>query len=410
LRVTRDWFHVQTNNNSNRESKDFRVLVMTPTGRDSALICQLLDRVRLPCQSCNSWEDLLTEIRSGAGSIIIAEEALTAPMIDILSGVMRDQPAWSDFPLLLLTVAGAVSTSSLRRLDMQKPLGNVLLLERPIRPETLVSTVQSALRARGRQYQLRDQLLQQQQAEEALRKSEKLAVAGRIAASIAHEINNPLESVTNLVYLSSSSDRLPDIRQYLATAQQELARVSAIATHTLRFYREPNGPGPVNVADVLDSVLLLFCSRLTTANVKVQKQCEQVPAIMGLPGELRQLFANLIGNALDAMRGGGTLTLRLRTACEFTNGRRAGVRVVIADTGQGISSDKKGKIFEPFFTTKGQTGTGLGLWISSEIIQKHRGTVRVKSRVYPQKSGTVFSIFLPDDSFTAGSNPVRATG
>jgi two-component system CheB/CheR fusion protein len=137
---------------------------------------------------------------------------------------------------------------------------------------------------------------------------------------------------------------------------------------------------------------------LNYANVIVEKHCERVPCIIGLAGELRQLFANLVGNALDAMRGGGTLTLRVHRGYEWTNGRRSGVRVIIADTGQGISADKKAKIFEPFFTTKGQTGTGLGLWISSEIIQKHQGTVQVKSRVQPEKSGTVFSIFLPEKS------------
>ncbi|MGZ4814047.1 MAG: sensor histidine kinase, partial [Terriglobales bacterium] len=378
---------------SNPDSREYRVLVMTPTGRDGRLICELLDRVSIPCQNCESWERLLSEIRSGAGAVIIAEEALTPALIETLSGLIKDQPPWSDFPLLLLTVAGAVSTSSLRRLEMQKPLGNVLLLERPIRPETLVSTVRGALRARRRQYQIREQLHQQQQAEEALRKSEKLAIAGRMAASIAHEINNPLESVTNLVYLSATSEHLHDIRSYLETAQQELARVSAITTHTLRFYREPAGPGPVNVTEILDSVLLLFCSRLNYANVTVDRCCEQVPSIVGLAGELRQVFANLVGNALDAMRSGGTLKVRVRSASELNNGRRSGVRVIIADTGQGISPDKQAKIFEPFFTTKGQTGTGLGLWISSEIIQKHRGTVRLKSSVRPKRSGTVFSIF-----------------
>ena len=221
-----------------------------------------------------------------------------------------------------------------------------------------------------------------------------------MAASIAHEINNPLAAVTNLVYLSSTSERLPEIKKYLATAQQELERVSAITTHTLRFYREPAGPTPVNVIEVLDSVLLLFCSRLNDANITVEKHLDNIKPIIGLAGELRQLFANLIGNALDAMRGGGTLTLRVRGGSELNNGRRDGVRVLIADTGYGISADQKAKIFEPFFTTKGQTGTGLGLWISSEIVQKHGGTVRVKSQVPPKKSGTVFSIFLPANSFS----------
>jgi signal transduction histidine kinase len=333
----------------------------------------------------------------GAGSIIITEEALTPDIVGTLSQVIRDQPTWSDFPVLLLTLAGAVTLSSLRRRELQKPLGNVLLLERPIRPETLVSTVQSALRARKRQYQLRDQLQQQAEAENALRKSEKLAVAGRMAASIAHEINNPLESVTNLIYLSSTSERMADIKTFLATAEREIARVSAITAHTLRFHREPAGPVPVKVAELLDSVLTLFHSRLCQANIAVKKECGTVTPILGLEGELRQLFANLVGNALDAMGKGGTLTLRLRNVVS-NNGHGAGVRVTVADTGHGIAPEMKPKLFEPFFTTKGQTGTGLGLWISSEIVQKHKGSIRVRSSVRPQRSGTVFSVFLPASS------------
>jgi signal transduction histidine kinase len=340
---------------------------------------------------------------------VIAEEALHPDVVETLSTLIKEQPAWSDFPLLLLTIAGAVSATSLRRLELQKPLGNVLLLERPIRPETLVSTVRSALRARRRQYQIREQLQQRQQAEEALRKSEKLAVAGRMAASIAHEINNPLEAITNLVYLSSHSDCIPDIRAYLATAQQELQRVSAITAHTLRFYREPAGPAPVNIIEIVDSVLMLFSSRLGYANIEIQKDYKRAAPIVGSAGELRQLFANLIGNALDAMRSGGKLKLRIRNASDWGNGRRAGVRVLIADTGHGISPERKSKIFEAFFTTKGQTGTGLGLWISSEIVHKHQGSIRMKSQVGPAQSGTVFSVFLPAISSRATSEHLVAS-
>jgi signal transduction histidine kinase len=377
---------------------------MTPIGRDGSLICQLLRRVDIACEECTDFELLAGRIRAGAGAVILAEEALGRDLVTRLSEVIKEQPPWSDFPLLLLTLAGAVSPSSLRRLELQKPLGNVLLLERPIRPETLVSAVRGALRARHRQYQISDQLQQQRQSEEALRKSEKLAIAGRMAASIAHEINNPLESVINLVYLSSTSESLPDVRKYLATAQQELARVSAITAHTLRFYREPAGPGPVNMNDVLDSVLLLFCSRLNHANIDVQRESDEVPQIVGLAGELRQVVANLIGNAVDAMRNGGRLLLRVRSACDPADRHRRGVRIVIADTGQGISANHRAKIFEPFFTTKGQTGTGLGLWITSEIIQKHQGTIRVKSRVAPGRSGTVFSMFIPEISTASGTH------
>lgn len=371
------------------------MLVIATTGRDAILICSLLGRVGISCTKCDSWEDLFSQIDLGAGAVIVAEEALTPGALESFSQIIKRQPPWSDFPLLLLTSAGAVSATTLRRLDMREPLGNVHLLERPVRPETLVSAIQSALRARRRQYEIRDNLQRQQMAEKALRESEKLAVAGRMAASIAHEINNPLAAITNLLYLCSTANSMPDIKNYLEMAQQEMARVTAITNHTLQFYRHVAHPAPVKITEVLDSVLVLFHSRLNHAGIKIEKHYQDTAPVMGLSGELRQLLANLIGNALDAMRSGGKLTVRAHNAQEFSNGNRQGVRVVIADTGAGISPEMKSRIFDAFVTTKGQTGTGLGLWISADIIQKHSGTVRVKSCATPGKSGTVFSIFLP---------------
>lgn len=371
------------------------MLVIATTGRDGILVCEVLRRVGIASSRCNSWKELFDQIDLGAGVVIAAEEALTTEALKRLSQIIQHQPPWSDFPLLLLTSAGAVNASTQRWRSLRDPLGNVHLLERPLRPETLISSVQSALRARRRQYQIRDHLLQQQMAERALRDSEKLAVAGRMAASIAHEINNPLAAITNLLYLSSTAKDPAAIKRYLAMAQQEMARVTAITSHTLQFYRHSAKPAPVKLTDVLDSVLVLFQSRLSHANIEVKKDYKKVAPVLGLSGELRQLLANLIGNALDAMRSGGRLTVRAHNAREFGGGARQGVRIVIADTGAGINPEMKSRIFDAFFTTKGQTGTGLGLWISSDIIQKHSGTVRVKSCVTPGRSGTVFSIFLP---------------
>ncbi|HZD93184.1 MAG TPA: ATP-binding protein, partial [Candidatus Sulfotelmatobacter sp.] len=357
------------------------MLVIATIGRDAILICNVLGRVGISCAKCDSWEDLFAQIDFRAGAVIVAEEALTPGALEEFSQIIKRQPPWSDFPLLLLTTAGAVSTTTQRRRNMREPLGNVHLLERPVRPETLVSAVLSALRARRRQYEIRDNLQRQQAAEKALRESEKLAVAGRMAASIAHEINNPLAAITNLLYLCSTANSMLDVKNYLQIAQQEMARVTAITTHTLTFYRHAARPAPVKITGVLDSVLVLFHSRLNHAGIKVQKDYHDTEPVMGLSGELRQLLANLIANALDAMRSGGKLTVRVHNAQEFGNGARQGVRVVIADTGAGINPEMKSRIFDPFFTTKGQTGTGLGLWISAEIIQKHSGTVRVKSCV-----------------------------
>ncbi|SEG15376.1 PAS domain S-box-containing protein [Bryocella elongata] len=236
--------------------------------------------------------------------------------------------------------------------------------------------------------------------EEALRKTEKLAAAGRLAASVAHEVNNPLEAVTNLLYLLSLHEPLDaEAQEYIATAQSELARVSEITQQTLRFYRQSTSPRQTSVGEVLDSLLTLYKSRLAALNIVVEKKYRGTPEVFGYAGEMRQLFANLVGNALDAMSRGGRLTLSVRRG----SGRRndgvwcEGVCVSVADTGEGIAEDALQRIFEPFFTTKDATGTGLGLWVSAEIIAKHSGTVRVRSR-RGVNSGTIFVVFFPDDS------------
>ncbi|HXB61659.1 MAG TPA: ATP-binding protein [Acidobacteriaceae bacterium] len=240
---------------------------------------------------------------------------------------------------------------------------------------------------------------QRRLSEDALRKTEKLAAAGRLAASIAHEINNPLEAVTNLLYLLHNHPSLDtEARQYSEMAQSELSRVSQITQQTLRFYRQSTQPTPCNLAEILDSVLLLHNARIHGANVVVLREYMPVVDLRCFGGELRQLFANLIGNAIEAIpRGGGRLRLRVRPEqAWFGEQRVAGVRVTIADTGSGMTAEVRRRIFEPFFTTKEATGTGLGLWVSEEIVMKHAGALHVRSRT-EAPSGTVFSIFFPYD-------------
>jgi signal transduction histidine kinase len=378
-------------------SDELRVLVIAPSGRDAELICKVLTNAGITCDPCTDVDDAQAQLTFPTGAMILAEEALNAALVQRFKQLTHEQPSWSDFPLVLLTFAGSVSISTQKSSELRGPLGNILLLERPIRPETLISTVQIALRSRTRQYQVRDQLEKQRLAEGALRQSEKLAVAGRLAASIAHEINNPLEAVTNLLYLIQTSESMPDIKQYADMASEELARVSEIASHTLRFHRQSSNPTSIKVSEVLDSVLSLHRQRLKSCGITVEKEYDDSSPIIGLSGELRQVFANLIGNSIDAMRLGGTLKIRVKNVSELMNGNRSGVKVLIADTGTGISTQAKKRLFEPFFSTKGTTGTGLGLWVSASIIQKHSGTVRVKSSTQPSTSGTVFSIFLPSD-------------
>jgi len=372
---------------------ELRVLVMSPFGRDAQLIVDLLKRGGFVAFVCLSVEDLISSMLENAGAAILAEEALTADNVGKLSACLQQQSTWSDFPLVVLTTSGEVTRFSQHRRLLRSPLENVQLLERPVRPETMLSTVANALRARKRQYQIRDQMEQYDLAAEALRKAEKLAVAGRLAASIAHAINNPLESVTNLVYLLRSTPLNDEGKRYVQLAEQELARVSAMATQTLKFYRDTNKAALVDVRELLESVLALYGPRLSAAEIRVVREFDTSRGVVAKAGELRQLFANLIGNAIDAMRAGGTLRLRVRQAATHPFAHH--VRVSVADTGTGIPRDLRSKVFEPFISTKGDTGTGLGLWVSKEIIENHGGAIRLRSSTSPHRHGTTFSVYLP---------------
>ena len=229
----------------------------------------------------------------------------------------------------------------------------------------------------------------QQLAEAALRRNEKLAATGRLAASIAHEINNPLEAVTNVLYLALQTDLNSEARQYLSLAEQELARVAHVATQTLRFHRQSTAPAPCDVAEVMDSALSLYMPRFHAAGLVVQRDYRPHDPLLCYPDELRQVFANLIGNALDATRSGGRVVLRVRPSSVL-----GGLRVTIADTGHGIPAELRSQVFEAFLSTKQDTGTGLGLWVSDGIIRKHQGRIALRSRT-AEPSGTVFSIQLP---------------
>ena len=245
----------------------------------------------------------------------------------------------------------------------------------------------------------------QKRSEEALRRNEKLATAGRLAASIAHEINNPLEAVTNLIYLARHDPA--NAPGHLEMAERELERVAHIAQQTLGFVRESSVATALDVGSVLDEVLRLYSSKLLKKRIQVVKRFRGA-AIRAYGGELRQLFSNLIVNAVEAMNAGGHLWLRVRPVQEYVDGGRRGVRVVVADNGSGISAEHFEHLFEPFYTTKKDAGTGLGLWLSLGIVRKHGGSIRVRTRSLAGMSGTVFSIFLPERIESGG--PSTAAG
>ncbi len=232
--------------------------------------------------------------------------------------------------------------------------------------------------------------------EEAMRQAEKLHTAGRLAASMAHEINNPLAAVTNLIYLASRDASLQgDVRVMLETADRELVRISSIVAQTLRFHKQSTAPVLADVSEIMDSVFSLFSSRININHIIVRREYESRDRLWCYQHELRHAFANLVGNALDATPEGGSLRVRVKTGQRCANSAEPGIMVVIADSGSGIPPAMRMRVFEPFFSTKETTGTGLGLWATENIVRKHRGRIAFRTASGVVRHGTVFSLFFP---------------
>jgi PAS domain S-box-containing protein len=243
-------------------------------------------------------------------------------------------------------------------------------------------------------------------AEASLRQSEKLAATGRLAATIAHEINNPLEAVTNLIYLCKTDPEVPSAAQLLLeTADKELARVAQIAQQTLGFYRDTARPAVIDMNELLHGVVDLFGRRMLTMRISCDLELEPDLSIFGLHGEIRQVFSNLVVNAIDASPAGSSLRIR---------GRRrrgqygAGISILIADQGTGIPQHLRPRLFSPFFTTKQTVGTGLGLWVTRGIIEKHGGGIAFRSRT-EMPTGTTFRIYLVNSRQTAPTEQTAVT-
>jgi PAS domain S-box-containing protein len=230
--------------------------------------------------------------------------------------------------------------------------------------------------------------------EMAMRTTEKLAAVSRLATSIAHDINNPLTSVTNLLFLLENEKLSEDGKQYLEIAQRELLRVAQISTQALGFYRSKGEPIWISPAEVLEDALALHQGRCRTLGVEVSRDYDSAPKIYSHPGELRQVIVNLIGNALDAMPSGGKLWLRIRRTTDWVK-HRQGLRITVADTGGGIEAETRRRLFEPFYATKKPVGTGMGLWICADIVNRYDGRISVRSSAAREHNGSVFSLFLP---------------
>ena len=260
---------------------------------------------------------------------------------------------------------------------------------------TLATPILDAQGRVARWFGTNTDITEQRRSEEALRKSEKLAATGRLAASIAHEINNPLEAVTNLVYLARKNPS--NVGTYLKLADHELDRIAHITKNTLGFYRDSASRSEVNVSEVLDEVLVLYSGKLNFKRVKLRSEYPEGIKIVGYAGEVRQIFANLVANAIEALSPEGCLTIRASKVQAGQDGFcRQGVRVTVMDNGSGIAAEDRKKIFEPFYTTKKDVGTGLGLWLTLDLVRKHQGSIRLRSSTQPGRTWTAFSVFLPE--------------
>jgi PAS domain S-box-containing protein len=229
--------------------------------------------------------------------------------------------------------------------------------------------------------------------EHLLIRSEKLAATGRMAATIAHEINNPLESVMNLIFLARQHSVADEtVQQYLLTAEEELERVSHIARQTLGYYKDTGLPAEVHLHDLIQNVLAVYNSKLLGAGISVDTRFNDLQKIVVSKGEILQVFSNVISNAIDAMRHGGLLHISVR---KFGGSAGDGVQTVVRDGGTGIRPEHMEKIFEPFFTTKGDLGTGIGLWVARQLVERRGGQISVCSSTEKENGGTTITIFIP---------------
>lgn len=275
-------------------------------------------------------------------------------------------------------------------------LGTVCVID--TKPRTLAPSQVNALEALSRQVMVmlgsRLTSLEREKATAALLQSEKLAAVGRLASSMAHEINNPLEAVTNLLYLSRQRAEDPEQKSWLDQADLELRRVSVVANQTLRFHKQTSKPQAITCLSLFSTTLGVYEARIKNAGITVEKRKRANEPIECFEGDIRQVLSNIVTNAIDAMANGGRLIVRSREGTDWQTGRK-GLVLTLADTGTGIDHDTQCRMFDAFFSTKGIGGSGLGLWISADIMQRHEGKISIRSSQKAGQNGTVVALFLP---------------
>lgn len=345
--------------------------------------------LRVTLEFAENRREFLEELSRGSTDLIIAG---TEGLIDIDTREVIDRARSADSPIPVLLAGGRVGESGAIRMLREGATEIVQSGEM----ERLPSAIARALKVRQSAVVQSHAQHELDRSTVMLRDNQKLITIGRLAASIAHEINNPLESVMNLLYLLGEEKNLSaTVAGYLALAKRELDRVAQISRQTLKFSRETTGPVPVHIEELLEEVLSLYGRRMMEKNLRVERQYDCGEEAIVYPGEMRQVLSNLVTNAIEASSLRGRLRLRVRCTRSWSDPGVHGIRVSVADNGSGIPPELLHRLGEPFFTTKGQRGTGLGLWVTRSIIQRYGGEMQLRSSVLPNRHGTVFTIFLP---------------
>lgn len=354
-------------------------------------VCRAAERAGFAAipQVVSRRAEFVEAVRSGAVQLVIADsEGL--PDLGRSELLERARSAQPPIPVILVGESSA-EDETLR--ELREGAADYLPMAELDR---LPSAMTRALRAR---HSLEEQAKTQGELDRAsgmLRDNQKLIGVGRLAATIAHEINNPLESVTNLLYLLGEEKNLTETaRGYLAMAQRELERVAQISRQTLKFARETPGPQRARIDELLEEVLALYSRRISEKNLQIERSYDCREEALVFPGEMRQVLSNLVTNAIEASAMNGRLRLRVRLSHSWSDPGVRGIRVAVGDNGAGIPAHVQRRLGEPFFTTKGQRGTGLGLWVTRSIIERYGGEMQLRSSTAPARHGTVFSLFLP---------------
>lgn len=355
-------------------------------------------------QSVENRVEFLDELRRGGPSLIVAGPE-SIPEVDLRELLDRARQAQPSIPVVV--VGGQVSESDSLAITQS---GAAEYLPASAVERLPTALIRSLRTREASAAEMRSQV-ELERVAGMLRENQKLITVGRLAASIAHEINNPLEAVTNLLYLLGEERDLPSsARSYLAMAQRELERVGQISRQTLNFSRETTGPIRTHLDDLIEEVLSLYSRRIAEKNLRVERQYDCREEATVYPGEMRQVLSNLITNAVEASSMRGRLRVRVRCSRNWSDPGVRGIRVSVGDNGSGIAPAVQRRLGEPFFTTKGQRGTGLGLWVTRSIIKRYGGEMQLRSSVAPNRHGTVFSIFLPTNLRPQMVERLRSTG